>query len=88
MITVKGFSEFISTAVKITNQEQKEKAKWELYLHQIHNAGFAEAYPNFSMYLEELELDERRRNKNSAGIGTVVENSYRMIENFNPDKNL
>lgn len=88
MIYVRGFSEFISTAVKTVNREQKEKARWELYLHQIHCAEFAEAYPTFGSYVEALELDERRREKSNAGIETVVENSYRMIESFTPDENM
>lgn len=87
MIKARNFVGFIDEIIRISNREQTEKVRWELYLHQISNFEFAEAYPTFGDYVKAMEFEEQRRNKSDKDIGAVINNSYQMINNFVPEDN-
>ena len=58
------------------NEEVKEEAHWEFYLHKVFDKSFAD-------YLKEVEEPKMPETADMKQVETTVKNSMNILENFN-----
>lgn len=78
MIRVGRFSEFVDEFISTHNKEEDEQSIWEVYLHKIWDKSFAE-------FKEQIEIDREHQEMTESDIETTVQNSMKILGNFNPD---
>lgn len=76
MIQAGRLCEFIAGIIDIKNEETKDKAQWEFYLHKV----FSDK--SFADYLKETEPAEPEIADRDV-VETTVKNSMNILENFN-----
>ena len=75
MLRTGQLSEFINSIVKISNDENLDKVKWEYWLHRIFDKGWDE-------YLAETE---EQPEATVGNLEATVKTSYNMLANFKPE---
>lgn len=69
-------SEYINGVIDAKNEETREKAQWEFYLHKVFDKTFSE-------YLKEVEKPATIEVADMKEVETTVKNSMDILKNFN-----
>ena len=69
-------SDYINGVIDIKNEETREKAQWEFYLHKVFDKTFPE-------YLKEVEKPATIEVADMKEVETTVKNSMDILKNFN-----
>ena len=75
MLQVGRMCEFIGKVVEIKNEEVKDEARWEFYLHKVFDKSFTD-------YLKEVEEPKTLETADMKQIETTVKSSMNILENF------
>lgn len=76
MLQASRMCEFIDKIIDIKNEEVKEEARWEFYLHKVFDKSFAD-------YLKEVEEPKMPETADMKQVETTVKDSMNILENFN-----
>lgn len=78
MIATKSLCEFVSQVIGIRNEEQEEKAIWEMWLHK----GFDESFADFKA---RLTTGTNMNAPKKEDIEATVRESFSMLCGFVPE---
>lgn len=73
------FSEFVDDLVHTRNEENKEKANWEFYLHKVQNPEMS-----YQDFVNEIEENERLQNMTDDDKASALQTAFDILGNFNP----
>ena len=73
------FCDFIDNFVETINEEKKDKAEWEIFLHKVWDKSYSE-------FKEQLTVNEENKKMTPATIETTVAHSVKILKSFNPEK--
>lgn len=72
MLEIGQFSDFIFEVIKMKDEDEQ----WEFFLHKVMNQSFAEFKNSMVINNKQITMNE---------IETTVNNSYSILENFQPE---
>lgn len=76
MLSARQLTEFVGESVRMYNEEYKEKALWEVWLHRA----FDQSYSDFLVSVGEAKRPEPTQEE----VAGIVAESVAMLQNFKP----
>lgn len=80
MLRFRRLCSFIDEVIRLRNEEEEEKLLWEIWLHRVHNMGYAEFKKSLT---ESMKTEEQRQ----EDLTQAVSDSFRMLQGFQPEEN-
>ena len=77
MIRTGRLEAFVDELVKIHNEEYKEKATWEVWLHRV----FDQSYSEFAQSVDQGSSTKPSKDE----LANIVSESQNMLEAFTPE---
>ena len=79
MIQTGRFTEFVFEFVKTVSDEKEEQFNWEYWLHKVWEG-------TYEAFRTEIENEKKNKNMPARTIETTVNDSLKILKNFNPKK--
>lgn len=79
MIRTGRLVEFVDNLISTENQEKEDQANWEFFLHKVFEGSFHD-------FVEQQRIDRENQSMSVRQIETTVQNSLKILNQFNPEE--